>query len=76
MQEAIEHRTYNVPVVDRNEVFAGEISVKRLIRLLLPVSLYQAVIADELGICHALESTCRTLCGDGLLNSLRLREFL
>jgi len=43
VQEAIEllieHHMYNVPVVDRNQVFAGEISVKRLIGLLLPVSL-------------------------------------
>lgn len=35
----IEHHMYNVPVVDRNEIFAGEISVKRLMGLLLPVSL-------------------------------------
>lgn len=35
----IEHHMYNVPVVDRNEIFVGEISVKRLIGLLLPVSL-------------------------------------
>jgi CBS-domain-containing membrane protein len=30
---------YNVPVVDRDEVFAGEISVRRMVGLLLPVSL-------------------------------------
>ena len=35
----IEHHMYNVPVVDRNEKFVGEISVKRLMGLLLPVSL-------------------------------------
>ena len=35
----IEHHMYNVPVVDRNEIFVGEISVKRLMGLLLPVSL-------------------------------------
>jgi len=35
----IEHHMYNVPVVDRGEVFVGEISVRRLIGLLLPVSL-------------------------------------
>jgi CBS domain-containing protein len=35
----IEHHMYNVPVVDRNELFVGEISVRRLIGLLLPVSL-------------------------------------
>ncbi len=35
----IEHHMYNVPVVDRNEIFVGEISVRRLIGLLLPVSL-------------------------------------
>ena len=35
----IEHHMYNVPVVDRNDIFVGEISVRRLIGLLLPVSL-------------------------------------
>ena len=35
----IEHHMYNVPVVDRNEKFVGEISVRRLMGLLLPVSL-------------------------------------
>ncbi|MEE4143682.1 MAG: CBS domain-containing protein [Halieaceae bacterium] len=35
----IEHHMYNVPVTDRNEVFVGEISAKRLMGLLLPVSL-------------------------------------
>jgi CBS domain-containing protein len=35
----IEHHMYNVPVVDRNEIFVGEISVRKLIGLLLPVSL-------------------------------------
>jgi CBS domain-containing protein len=35
----IEHHMYNVPVVDRNGIFMGEISVRRLIGLLLPVSL-------------------------------------
>lgn len=43
VEEAIEllldHHMYNVPVVDRNGVFAGEISAKRLMGLLLPVSL-------------------------------------
>lgn len=43
VHEAIEllldHHMYNVPVVDRNEIFVGEISVRRLIGLLLPVSL-------------------------------------
>ena len=35
----IEHHMYNVPVVDRNDRFVGEISVRRLMGLLLPVSL-------------------------------------
>lgn len=43
VQEAIdllvEHHMYNVPVVDRDEVFVGEISARRLMGLLLPVSL-------------------------------------
>lgn len=43
VQEAIdllvEHHMYNVPVVDRDEIFVGEISARRLMGLLLPVSL-------------------------------------
>jgi len=35
----IDHHMYNVPVVDRNDMFVGEISVRRLVGLLLPVSL-------------------------------------
>ena len=35
----IDHHMYNVPVVDRNNKFVGEISVKRLVGLLLPASL-------------------------------------
>ena len=43
VQEAIEllleHHMYNVPVVDREGVFVGEISCRRLTGLLLPVSI-------------------------------------
>ena len=39
IQLLIDHHMYNVPVVDRDEVFAGEISVRRMVGLLLPVSL-------------------------------------
>ncbi|TGD72524.1 CBS domain-containing protein [Mangrovimicrobium sediminis] len=35
----LEHHMYDVPVVDRNEVFVGEISIRRLAGLLLPTSL-------------------------------------
>ena len=35
----IEHHMYNVPVVDSKDIFVGEISVRRLTGLLLPVSL-------------------------------------
>ncbi len=35
----VDHHMYNVPVVDRDNKFVGEISVKRLVGLLLPVSL-------------------------------------
>jgi len=35
----IEHHMYNVPVVDRDDRFVGEISVRRLMGLLLPASL-------------------------------------
>lgn len=35
----LEHHMYNVPVVDHNDIFVGEISARRLLGLLLPVSL-------------------------------------
>ena len=35
----VEHHMYNLPVVDDDEVFVGEISTKRLTGLLLPPSL-------------------------------------
>lgn len=35
----IERHMYNVPVVDRNDIFVGEISSRRLIGLLLPTSM-------------------------------------
>ena len=35
----VDHHMYNVPVVDRDNKFVGEISVKRLVGLLLPASL-------------------------------------
>jgi CBS domain-containing protein len=35
----IEQHMYNLPVVDKDEVFVGEISTKRLTGLLLPASL-------------------------------------
>jgi predicted transcriptional regulator len=35
----VENHMYNLPVVDRDEVFVGEISVMRITGLLLPVSL-------------------------------------
>lgn len=51
VQEAIEllleHHMYNVPVVDREGVFVGEISCRRLTGLLLPVS-----ISMEQGLKH------------------------
>jgi CBS domain-containing protein len=43
----IEHHMYNVPVVDRDEVFVGEISARKLIGLMLPVSLRM-----EMGLKH------------------------
>jgi CBS domain-containing protein len=43
----IEHHMYNVPVVNRDEVFVGEISTRRLIGLLLPDSL-----SMDMGLKH------------------------
>ena len=53
----IDHHMYNVPVVDRDEVFVGEISAKRLTGLLLPVSL-----SMEQGLKHT--SFMRESLGD------------
>jgi CBS domain-containing protein len=53
----IDHHMYNVPVVDRDEVFVGEISAKRLTGLLLPVSL-----SMEQGLRHT--SFMRESLGD------------
>ena len=51
VQEAIdllvERHMYNLPVVDRDEIFVGEISTRRLIGLMLPVSL-----SMEMGLKH------------------------
>lgn len=43
----IEHHMYNVPVVNRDELFVGEISTRHLIGLLLPDS-----ISMEMGLKH------------------------
>lgn len=39
MSALARHHMYNLPVVERDEVFAGEISSRRLIGLLLPTSM-------------------------------------
>jgi CBS domain-containing protein len=43
----IEHHMYNLPVVNRDEVFVGEISTRRLTGLLLPDS-----ISMDMGLKH------------------------
>jgi CBS domain-containing protein len=43
----IERHMYNLPVVDRDEIFIGEISARRLLGLMLPASL-----SMEMGLKH------------------------